>query len=76
MSYIKGLSERIRDIFKKIGVQVYFKGDNTLRSILVSPKDKEHKLCKQDVSSVVCGFRQCFCGGGVASCIMTSRHAL
>ena len=49
MSYFRGLSERIRDIFKRIGVQVYFKADNTLRSILVSPKDKDPKLGKQDV---------------------------
>ena len=26
------------------------------------------------VSSIVCGFRQCFGGGGVASCVMTLRH--
>ncbi len=49
MDYIKGLSERIRDIFKRKGVQVYFKSSNTLRRILVSPKDKDPKCNKQDV---------------------------
>ncbi len=49
LPYIKGVSERIRDAFKKVGVQAHFKGTNTLRNILVSPKDKDTKLSKQDV---------------------------
>ena len=46
LPYIKGVSERIRDAFKKVGVQVHFKGTNTLRSIPVPPKDKDPKLSK------------------------------
>ncbi len=49
MPYVNTLSERIRDIFKKVGVQVHFKGSNTLCELLVSPKDKDPKLSKQDV---------------------------
>ncbi len=49
LPYVKGVSERIRDTFKKVGLQVHFKGANTLSNVLVSPKDKDPKLCKQDV---------------------------
>ncbi len=47
--YVKGLSERIREILKKKGIETYFKGSNTLKNILVSPKDKDPKHSKQDV---------------------------
>ncbi len=60
MDYVKGLSERIRDILKKKGIQTYFKANNTLRNILVSPKDKDPKLSKQDVIyHIPCGYPSC-----------------
>ncbi len=60
MDYIKGLSERIRDILKKRGIQVYFKSNNTLRNILVSPKDKDPKGAKQDIIyHIPCGYESC-----------------
>ncbi len=60
MDYIKGLSERIREILKRKGVQVYFKSSNTLRNILVSPKEKDPKGFKQDiVYHIPCNYDSC-----------------
>ena len=62
MDYVKGLSERIRDILKKKGIETYFKASNTLRNILVSPKDKDSKLLKQNVIyHIPCGYPSCDC---------------
>ena len=38
--YIKGISEALRRIFNKRGISVHLKPRNTLRELLVSPKDK------------------------------------
>ena len=38
--YIRGTSEALRRVFNKHGVTVHFKPKNTLRELLVSPKDK------------------------------------
>ena len=38
--YIRGLSEELRRTFKKYDVRMYFKPTNTLRQLLVRPKDK------------------------------------
>ena len=60
MDYIRGLSERIRDILKCRGVQVYFKSSNTLRKLLVSPKDKDPIWVKQDVIyNIPCSYGSC-----------------
>ena len=47
--YYKGLSERLKRTCNKYGVQVYFKGGNTIRSLLMAPKDKDPMLKKSGV---------------------------
>ena len=40
--YIKNLSESFKNICKKHGIQVYFKGGKTIKDLLDAPKDKDH----------------------------------
>ena len=47
--YIKGISEPIQRVFKKYGVTIYHKPINTLRQLLVHPKDKTGKEQKTGV---------------------------
>ena len=44
--YIQGISEKFKKLCKSKGIQVYFKGTNTLRTQLVTPKDKGPNLKK------------------------------
>ena len=44
--YTEGLVESYKTICGKYGVQVYFKGGNTLKNLLMFPKDKE-EMTKQ-----------------------------
>ena len=39
--YCSGLSESIKNIGRKFGVQVYFKGGTTIKNLLMTPKDKD-----------------------------------
>ena len=39
--YHQGLSERIKRSCNKFGVQVFFKGGQTIRNLLMAPKDKD-----------------------------------
>ena len=39
--YTQGLCESIKKIHGRYGIQIYFKGGNTSRNLLVSPKDKD-----------------------------------
>ena len=39
--YYKGLSESPKKICSKHGVQVYFKGGNSIKNLLVAPKDQD-----------------------------------
>ena len=43
LPYTKGLSEELRRTFKALGVGTYFKPRNTLRQLLVAPKDPSKK---------------------------------
>ncbi len=47
--YVSGLSEQYKRIMASVGIQVYFKGASTLKSLLCSPKDKDPKDKMQDV---------------------------
>ena len=40
LPYVKGLSEGMKNVCSKHGVQVHYKGGNTIKSILMAPKDK------------------------------------
>ena len=42
--YTQGLCESIKKICGRYGIQTYFKGSNTIRNVLVSPKDKDHMV--------------------------------
>ena len=44
--YYSGLSESIKNIGRKFGVKVYFKGGTTIKNLLMTPKDK-HPIQKQ-----------------------------
>ena len=47
--YHKGLSESLKKICGKHGVQVYFKGGHTIKSLLMVPKDQDPILKKSEV---------------------------
>ena len=47
--YDEGLSETIKNIGKKYGIQVHFKSGKTLKDELVSPKDKDHLTNKSGI---------------------------
>ena len=44
--YTQGLCESIQKICGRYGIQTYFKGSNTIRNLLVSPKDKDPMVNK------------------------------
>ena len=47
--YFPGLSESYKKIFKYMPIQVFFKGVNTLKSMLMHPKDKISNDQKKDL---------------------------
>ena len=49
LPYVKGLSESIKNVGKKYGIQIYFKGGNTIKSLLMTPKDKDHITKKSGI---------------------------
>ena len=52
----QGICESIKNIGKKHGVAVYFKAKQTLKNILVSPKDKDEMANKSSIIySYCCG---------------------
>ena len=48
--YYKGLSESLKRTCQKYGVQAYFKGGNTIKSLLMAPNDKDPLMKKSGVT--------------------------
>ena len=40
VAYARGLHESLKNVCRKHGVQVHFKGGNTIKSLLMATKDK------------------------------------
>ena len=49
VTYSSGLSDSFKNICKKYGIQVYFRGGKTIRNLLVAPKDREHITQKSGI---------------------------
>ena len=47
--YYRGLSKSLKKVCSRYGVQVYFKGGNTIKNLLVAPKDKDPIMKKSGV---------------------------
>ena len=47
--YIQGLGEKFYKTCNKQGIQVHFKGTNTVKQLLMAPKDKDPKLTKSGI---------------------------
>ena len=47
IQYTQGLCESIKKICGRYGIQTHFKGSNTIRNLLVSPKDKDCMVSKK-----------------------------
>ena len=47
--YIKGLSERFKKTCNSLGIPEHFKGNNTIQTLLMAPKDKDSKCHKSGV---------------------------
>ena len=58
--YTEGIGESLKKICKKHGVDMHFKGGQTVKNILVSPKDKDSITSKNSVIySYTCGSIDC-----------------
>ena len=44
--YTKGLGEKFKRTCSQLEIQVHFKGNNTIKTLLMAPKDKDNKLQK------------------------------
>ena len=49
LPYVKGLSESMKNVGKKHGIQTYFKGGNAIKSLLMTSKDKDHITKKSGI---------------------------
>ena len=49
VSYSEGLSESVKNICKKYGIQVHFKTGKSIKDELVAPKDKDHLTKKSGI---------------------------
>ena len=58
--YMKGISESCKNICRKCGIEMYFKGGTTIKELLVHPKDKDAILQKSGVIyTYKCGRMDC-----------------
>ena len=58
--YTQGIGESLKNVCKKHGVDVHFKGGQTLKNILVPPEDKDKITSKNSVIySYTCGMIDC-----------------
>ena len=44
--YVKGMSKICMNIWRKLGIEMHFKGGSTIKDLLVHPKDKDTILKK------------------------------
>ena len=49
LPYIQGLGEKLKRACNKQGIQVHFKGTNTIKQLLMAPKDMDNKHKKSGV---------------------------
>ena len=49
LPYVKGLSEGMKNVCSKHGVQVHYKIGNNIKSLLMVPKDKDHITKKSGI---------------------------
>ena len=49
LPYVRGLSESMKNICNKHGVQVHFKGGNDIKGLLMAPKDKDYITKKSGI---------------------------
>ena len=49
LPYVKGLSEGMKNVCSKHGVQVHYKGGSTIKSLLMAPKDKDYITKKSGI---------------------------
>ena len=47
--YLQGIGERFKMTCNNKGIQVHFKGTNTIKTLLMAPKDRDNKLQKSRV---------------------------
>ena len=47
--YTKGLSKRFKKTCNNFGIQVHLKGNNTIQTLLMAPKNKDHTFSKSGV---------------------------
>ena len=62
--YVRGISEQLRRVFRSFDIPAYFKPNNTLRQLLVHPKDSVekgkvvgpiHHISYDDCGATLCG---------------------
>ena len=49
LPYVRGLSASVKNICSKHGVQVHYTGGNTIKGLLMAPKDKDHITIKSGI---------------------------
>ena len=49
LPHVRGLSESMKNICNKHGVQVHYRGGNTIKGLLMAPKDKDHITMKSGI---------------------------